>query len=76
MNKKNYESIKLECFPFIREYKVVKSTLYYAFLAVILYLCQQNVDMTGFNSYIDGLDLSALNEYCVNHVWILQLHGT
>ena len=23
--------------------------------------------MTGFNSYIDGLDLSALNEYCVNH---------
>ena len=23
--------------------------------------------MTGFNSYIDGLDLSVLNEYCVNH---------
>ena len=23
--------------------------------------------MTGFNSYIDGLDLYALNEYCVNH---------
>ena len=23
--------------------------------------------MVGINSYISGLDLSALNEYCVNH---------
>lgn len=28
--------------------------------------------MTGFNSYIDGLDLSALNEYCVNHGRLTQ----
>ena len=28
--------------------------------------------MTGFNSYINGLDLSALNEYCVNHGRLTQ----
>ena len=28
--------------------------------------------MTSFNSYIDGLDLSALNEYCVNHGRLTQ----
>lgn len=28
--------------------------------------CQHIVDMIDFNSYINGLDLSALNEYCVN----------
>lgn len=28
--------------------------------------------MTGFNSYIDGLDLSALNEYCFNHGRLTQ----
>ena len=28
--------------------------------------------MIGFNSYIDGLDLSVLNEYCVNHGRLTQ----
>lgn len=28
--------------------------------------------MTGFNSYIDGLDLSALKSYCVNHGRLTQ----
>ena len=28
--------------------------------------------MTGFNSYIDGLDLSPLNEYCINHGRLTQ----
>lgn len=28
--------------------------------------------MISFNSYIDGLDLSALNEYCVNHGRLTQ----
>lgn len=28
--------------------------------------------MTGFNSYIDGLDLSALKAYCVNHGRLTQ----
>ena len=28
--------------------------------------------MTGFNSYINGLDLSALNEYYVNHGRLTQ----
>ncbi len=28
--------------------------------------------MAGFNSYIDGLDLSALNEYCVDHGRLTQ----
>ena len=35
-------------------------------------MCQQIVDMTGFSSYINGLDLSALNEYCVNHGRLTQ----
>ena len=37
-----------------------------------LYLYQQIVDMTGFNSYIDGLDLSTLKAYCVNHGRVTQ----
>ena len=28
--------------------------------------------MIDFNSYIDGLDLSALKEYCVNHGRLTQ----
>lgn len=28
--------------------------------------------MIDFNSYIDGLDLSALKEYCVNHGQLTQ----
>lgn len=28
--------------------------------------------MIGFNSYINGLDLSALNEYCINHGRLTQ----
>ena len=32
----------------------------------------KKVDMTGFNSYINGLDLSALNEYFINHGRLTQ----
>ena len=32
----------------------------------------KKVDMTGFNSYTNGLDLSALNEYFINHGRLTQ----
>ena len=34
--------------------------------------CQHIVDMIDFNSYIKGLDLSRLTEYCVNHGQLTQ----
>jgi len=30
------------------------------------------IDMTGFNSYINGLDLSALKAYCIHHGRLMQ----
>ena len=30
------------------------------------------MDITGINTYIDGLDLTALNNYCINHGRLTQ----
>ena len=45
------------------KFKAVSKTLY----KLRIRDCQHIVDMIDFNSYIKGLDLSRLTEYCVNH---------
>lgn len=41
-------------------------------LGNISYFCRQIVVITGFNSYINGFDLSSQKVYCVNHGQLTQ----
>ena len=45
---------------------------YQIYSCLFLKFQQIVVDMIGFNSYINGLDLSRLTEYCINHGRLTQ----